>query len=62
MLLETQTKAISKKAELERRFLDDTGSVIEEMGWKGLMIAAALAAGVVVAGVVAAWAGAIPKP
>lgn len=62
MLLETQTKAFSKKAALERRFLDDTGSVIEEMGWKGLMIAAALAAGVVVAGVVAAWAGAIPSP
>jgi hypothetical protein len=62
MLLETQTKAISNRAELERRFLDDTGSVIEEMGWKGLMIGAALAAGVVVAAVVAAWAGAIPTP
>jgi hypothetical protein len=44
------------------RLLDDTGSVIEELGFKGLMIAAALAAGGVVALAVAAWAGAIPTP
>jgi hypothetical protein len=36
--------------------------VIEELGFKGLMIAAAIAAGGVVAVVVAAWAGAIPTP
>lgn len=62
MLLETQMKAISAKAELAERLSDDTGSVIEEMGWKGLMIAAALAAGVVVAATVALWAGDIPTP
>ena len=44
------------------RLVGDTGSVIEELGWKGLMIAAALAAGATVAAVVAAWAGAIPSP
>jgi len=62
MLLKTQTKALNTKAELERRLLDDTGSVIEEMGWKGLMIGAALAAGAVVAVTVAAWAGSIQSP
>jgi len=62
MLLRTQMKAISAKAELAERLSDDTGSVIEEMGWKGLMIAAALAAGVVVAATVALWAGDIPTP
>lgn len=59
---EQQPKVLSATTRLEERFVDDTGSVIEELGFKGLMIVAAVAAGTVVAGVVAAWAGAIPTP
>jgi len=62
MLLQTQVKAINKSDELRDRFTDDTGSVIEEMGWKGLMIAAALAAGAVVAVTVGLWASSIQTP
>lgn len=62
MLLKTQIKAINAKAELSERFADDTGSVIEEMGWKGLMIAAALAAGATVAITVGLWASDIQTP
>lgn len=61
-MLEQQVKVVNARARLEVRLLDDTGSVIEELGFKGLMIAAALAAGGVVAIAVAAWAGAIPTP
>ena len=60
--MEQQVKVVNARARLEVRLLDDTGSVIEELGFKGLMIAAALAAGGVVAIAVAAWAGAIPTP
>ena len=62
MMLKTQIKAINAKAELSERFSDDTGSVIEEMGWKGLMIAAALAAGATVAITVGLWASDIQTP
>ena len=61
-MLKYQMKVQATKARLEEQLLDDTGSVIEELGFKGLMIAAAIAAGGVVAVVVAAWAGAIPTP
>lgn len=61
-MLKWQVKVETAKASLREQMLDDTGSVIEELGFKGLMIAAALAAGGVVALAVAAWAGAIPTP
>lgn len=61
-MLHQQVKVMNTKARLQERLLDDTGSVIEELGFKGLMIAAAVAAGAVVAAAVAAWAGAIPTP
>jgi hypothetical protein len=61
-MLEQQVKVVNAKSRLEALLLDDTGSVIEEMGFKGLMIAAALGAGAVVAIAVGAWAGAIPSP
>jgi len=62
MLLKTQVQAVNKSAELQDRLLDDTGSVIEEMGWKGLMIGAALAAGTTVAITVGLWATSIQAP
>ena len=62
MLTNMRCDASGTGLELAERLSDDTGSVIEEMGWKGLMIAAALAAGTTVAAVVAMWAGAIPTP
>jgi len=61
-MLKQQVSVLNAKVRLEEHLLDDTGSVIEELGFKGLMIAAALAAGGVVAIVVGAWAGAIPTP
>lgn len=57
-----QCEASDTESKLTERLSDDTGSVIEEMGWKGLMIAAALAAGATVAVTVGLWAGAIPTP
>jgi len=61
-MLKQQVSVLNAKVRLEEHLLDDTGSVIEELGFKGLMIAAALAAGGVVAISVGAWAGAIPTP
>lgn len=61
-MLKFQVKMQAAKARLEEKALDDTGSVIEELGFKGLMIGAAVIAGGTVAGVVALWAGAIPTP
>ena len=61
-MLKYQVRVQAARARLEEQLLDDTGSVIEELGFKGLMIAAAIAAGGFVAVVVAAWAGAIPTP
>jgi len=61
-MLEHQTQPTEAPPSLGDRLLDDTGSVIEELGFKGLMIAAALGGGAVVAAAVAAWAGAIPTP
>lgn len=61
-MLETNTAAVDAEPSFTDRMLDDTGSVIEELGFKGLMIAAALGGGALVAAAVAAWAGAIPTP
>ncbi len=61
-MLKQQVSLVNARTRLEEHLLDDTGSVIEELGFKGLMIVAALAAGGVVALAVAAWAGAIPTP
>ena len=61
-MLKQQVRVLKAKVRLEEHLLDDTGSVIEELGFKVLMIAAALAAGGVVAIAVGAWAGAIPTP
>lgn len=61
-MLKYQVKAQAAKARLEDRLLDDTGSVIEELGFKGLMIGAAVLAGTTVAITVGLWAGAIPAP
>ena len=58
----THNQEVSTADRLTARLVDDTGSVIEELGFKGLMIAAALAGGTVVAAAVALWAGAIPTP
>lgn len=55
-------KDTSPAERLADHLVDDTGSVIEELGFKGLMIAAAIAAGTVVAVTVGLWAGAIPTP
>lgn len=61
-MLKQQVSLVNARTRLEEHLLDETGSVIEELGFKGLMIVAALAAGGVVALAVAAWAGAIPTP
>jgi len=61
-MLKYQVKVQAAKTRLEEQLLDDTGSVIEELGFKGLMIAAAVTAGTTVAVAVGLWAGAIPTP